>query len=118
MKLEIRSFGDSGNYTDERIGFLARQACNLKFYAVYHTSKTEIGFYNRPKHVFWFYPKDVKAGDEVVLYTKKGMDSSMQKDGHTVHFIYWGLDESILGEKDCIVLSEINDWNVSSPVNK
>ena len=86
MKIEFTSFGDAGNIEDERIGFRVLESCDLKFFAVYHTRKTENGFYNRPKHVFWFYPK--------------------------VHFLYWGLEDSIIKEGDCIVISEISDWSV------
>lgn len=112
MKLMIKSYGDIGNLNDERIGMRVLEDCNLKFFAVYHTSVNEKGFYNRPKHVFWFYPKDVKAGDEVVLYTRKGADNTIDKDDHQVHFIYWGLDQSIANKGDCVVLSEIKDWMI------
>ena len=114
MRLKLVSFGDAGNLTDERIGFRVLQSCNLKFFVVYHTSVSDNGFYNRPKHVFWFYPKDVDAGDEVVLYTKEGIDSTEEKGDHKVHFIYWKLTEPIVNKGDCIVLSEVQDWSVSS----
>lgn len=112
MKIEFTSFGDAGNIEDERIGFRVLESCDLKFFAVYHTRKTENGFYNRPKHVFWFYPKIVTVGDEIVLYTKKGTDNIEERDDHTVHFLYWGLEDSIIKEGDCIVISEISDWSV------
>lgn len=110
MKIEISSYTDSGNLNDERIGFKVLESCNLKFFALCHTRKTEHGFYNRPYNVFWFYPKDVEAGDEVVVYTKKGKDNTETRDGHSIHFIYWGLDHSIIKEGDCVVLVEIEDW--------
>ena len=114
MKLVFSSYGDEGNLSDERFGFKVVQDCNLKFYVAYHTHETDGGFYNRPLDVFWFYPKNVKAGDEVVLYTKKGEDSSeIRKDGHTVHFFFWGLDKPIIKKGDCIVLSEVNSWSVT-----
>lgn len=113
MKIEFTSFGDAGNILEERTGFRVLEACDLKFFAVYHTRKTEKGFYNRPKHVFWFYPKNVDAGDEVVLYTKTGADNVVEKDGHKIHFIYWGLGDPILQNGDCVVLSEIKDWSVN-----
>lgn len=114
MKIEFTSFGDAGNILEERIGFRVLEACDLKFFVVYHTLKTEKGFYNRPKHVFWFYPKNVDVGDEVVLYTKEGTDRIEEKEDHKVHFIYWGLKESILQIGDCIVISEIKDWSVNT----
>lgn len=114
MKMRLRSYGDEGNLSEERIGFQVLRDCNLKFFVVYHTNITDGGFYNRPSDVFWFYPKDVKAGDEVVLYTKEGTDSSEKKaDGHTIHFFYWGLNSPIIVKGDCIVLSEVEDWSVT-----
>lgn len=107
------SFGDAGNLSEERIGFRVMQPCNLKFFVVYHTEKTGDGFYNRPKHVFWFYPKEVNVGDEVVLYTKKGIDNTVEREDHKIHFFYWGLDAPILKEGDCVVLSEVENWSVS-----
>ncbi len=114
MKIEFKSFGDAGNLNDERIGFKVLEPCNLKFFALYHTKKTKGGFYNKPMHVFWFYPKDVEVGDEIVVYTKDGVDSIEERDDHKVHFLYWKLDKPILEKGDCIVISEINDWSVNS----
>lgn len=114
MKIELTSVVDAGDLENERIGFKVRQSCDLKFFAVYHTSKTKSGFYNRPKHVLWFYPKKVAAGDEIVLYTKDGVDTTETASDHSIHFLYWRLDESIVQDGDCIVLSEINDWSVNS----
>lgn len=113
MKIQLISFGDAGRLEDERIGFHVLEACNLKFYTVCHTRKTESGFFNRPEHVFWFYPKEVNAGDEIVLYTKSGIDSTEDRGDHKVHFIYWRLQSSILKDGDCIVLSEQNNWTVT-----
>lgn len=113
MRLKLTSFGDAGNLSEERVGFRVLQSCNLKFFVAYHTEKTDNGFFNQPNHVFWFYPKDVNAGDEVVLYTKKGVDSTEERDNHKIHFFYWGLDEPILKDGDCIVLSEVEDWSVT-----
>lgn len=113
MKIRVRSYGGDGILSEERIGFQVLQDCNLKFFVVYHTLKTEGGFFNRPIDVFWFYPKEVKTGDEVVLYTKAGVDNSrINEDGHTVHFLFWGLDHPILQKGECVVLSEVTDWSV------
>ena len=114
MRIVLYTTADQGNLNDERIGFRVIQPCNLKHFAVYHTEKTSNGFYNRPKHVFWFAPQEVNAGDEIVLYTKKGSNNTIHKDDRQVHFIYWGLDKPIMNRGECIVLSEIEDWSVTS----
>lgn len=114
MKLKFTKYGDAGVLDDERVGFVVTQDCNLKFYAVYHTRIGEQGFFNRPKHVFWFYPKEVKRGDEIVLYTKNGEDKTIEENGHSVHFFYWRLNEPIFNKGEGLVLSEIEDWSVLS----
>ena len=113
MRIELATFADQGDLKEERIGFRVIQSCNLKYFAVYHTEKTANGFYNRPKHVYWFTPQEVSAGDEIVLYTKKGSNNTAIRNDRQVHFIYWGLDEPIMKKGDCIVLSELEDWSVT-----
>ena len=112
MKIQIKSYGDSGKLSDERIGFEVLADCDLKFYAVHNTYLSGNGFYNRPKNTYWFGPLTVKAGDKVVLYTKNGTDSiKKETDGTTIYFFYWGLTNSILNkEKDGIVLAEMTGW--------
>lgn len=108
----MKSFGDPGILSDERIGFEVTSDCDLKFFAIHRTFLSGNGFHNKPKSTYWFGPLSVKAGDKVVLYTKFGIDS-MKKgdDGTTIYFFYWGLSESILNhEKDGIVLAEMASW--------
>ena len=112
MRIEIKSYTDGGNIEEERIGFEVKESCNLKFFAVCHTKKTTQGFYNRPYHMFWFYPKDVAEGDEIVLYTKQGVDNTEERNGRSIHFFYWGLKEPIIKDGQCVVLSEIDDWEL------
>ena len=113
MKLKIEHYIDRGNFDKERIAFKAQSDCDLKFYVVHKTQLMDSGgFYNRPKYTFWFPPTNVKAGDWIVLYTKKGSYSSKTTaEGTTSHFFYWDLSQSIFNKKyDGIVLAELETW--------
>ncbi|MGD9494366.1 MAG: hypothetical protein AB7V36_13545 [Bacteroidales bacterium] len=113
MRIKIKSYGDPGSITDERIGFEVLSDCDLKFFAVHYTYLTDNGgFYNKPMHTYWFSPLIVQAGDKVVLYTKKGVNSiKRNSDGTTTYFFYWGLNSPLLNkEKDGIVLAEMAGW--------
>jgi hypothetical protein len=57
----------------------------------------------------------VKAGDHVILYTKRGTDkAAKRKDGATNHFFYWGMSAPLWREIDtCAVLIEIGDCETS-----
>ena len=119
MELVITGIGDKGDLRNERIGLKVLKDCELKYYQLFKSYKLDSGgFYNRSKDVYWFYPKKVKAGDKVVVYTKRGEDNSeVKEDGTTVHFIYWGLSEAIFtDDKKIVVLSQINDWTMSDRI--
>lgn len=113
MRMQIKTYGDQGVLSDERIGIEVKADCDLKFFAVHNTYLHDNGgFYNKPKHTYWFAPLLVKAGDRIVLYTKKGTDSvRKESDGTTTYFFYWGLTSSLLNKKnDGIVLVEMIGW--------
>ena len=108
-----KSAGDKGKLGDERTGFTVITPCNLKNFMVFRTQLTEKGFSNVGA-VFWFPPQEVGAGDNVVLYTKRGSSSvKKNEDGTTTYFFYWGLDSAIFSdEKKAVVLAKINTWDV------
>ena len=116
MELKISAIGDRGVLKDERIGFNVLKDCELKFYQLFRTSFGDLGnFYNRGKAAYWFAPKNVKAGDKIVVYSKSGTDNSkLNEDGTTTYWYYWGLSEPIFSDdKNGIVLVQINDWESS-----
>ena len=116
MELRITGISDRGVLKDERIGFKVVKDCELKFYQLFRTSFSKSGgFYNRAKSAYWFAPKEVKAGDKIIVYSRSGKDNSQENsDGTTTYWFYWGLDEPIfVEEKYGIVLVEINNWALS-----
>lgn len=63
------------------------------------------------ERTYWFPDKKVKAGDLVVLYTKKGVDSDREnKDRTATHFFYWGLDRPLWNTEVVPVIARLNDW--------
>jgi hypothetical protein len=114
MNLKISGYGEIGDKDGERIGINILKDCNAKNYILVRTTSTEKGFYNKPSYTYWFTPRELKAGDKIVLYTKTGTDkASKQSDGTTTFFLYWGLDNPILKEnKASLVLAEIENWQV------
>lgn len=115
MNLEFRSFADSGNPSKERIVLKALKDLDVGEFAVLRSGVGNDG--ESPtagrKIAYWFPDKKVKANDLIVLYTKKGSQSSkVLQNGHTAHFFYWGRDEALWGDKQFgAVVSEIWDWD-------
>jgi len=114
MNLEIRSFADPGDIQKERLILKASSDTDVGDYAVL---RSLIGSSDGPtsgrKRAYWFPDTDVKAGDLVVLYTKKGSLSKkpLVGGGGTVHFFYWGSDIPLWDENHCAVLLFASEWD-------
>jgi len=115
MEIVISSIGDKGNINNERIGLKVLRDCDLKYFQLFKTHFVKEGFYNRAYASYWFTPQTAKAGDLIVVYTKKGDDSiKKNSDGTTTYFLYWGLNEPIFtGSNKGVVLAQIEDWELS-----
>lgn len=116
MKIEIIKIIDRGLANKERLWLRVLANANLQYFIVFDTTYTfPDSISNLQRHAYWFKPKEVKAGDYVVLYTKQGTPSEQVNDnGTTTHFVYWGLDKTIWNDTgDCAVLFEVNSWQTS-----
>lgn len=115
MEIKISSIGDKGDFSNERIGFKALKNCQLKYFLVVKSRKSENGFKNKSDATFWFLPREVKKNDRIVLYTKEGENSIKEDDdGTKTHFFYWGLKAPIFNnEEDLIVLVNVNTWKLN-----
>lgn len=115
MEIILKSIGDKGDYNNERIGFVALKKCQMKYFLVVKTKKTENGFRNKGDNFYWFLPQEVEENDKIVLYSKKGQNSiENNPDGTKTYFYYWGLNDSIFkSANDIVVLANINDWKLN-----
>lgn len=116
MKAEIVKILDRGIVNQERLWLKVLAKTDLSYFIVFDTTYTsENSISNLQRHAYWFNPKEVNAGDYVVLYTKKGTPSDELNDqGTTTHFLYWGLSNTVWNNTDdCAVLFEVNTWATS-----
>jgi len=113
MNVEIKLIRDHGILDDERLVLNVLKDCNIGYYIVFDSTYSSDGeLTNLVRHSYWFPDEKVSEGDIVVLYTKKGNQSTKRnKSGNSSHFFYQGMDKTIWNqEKDCAVILEINSW--------
>lgn len=112
MEIKIKSIGDKGDLSNERIGLEVLKNSELKYYLLFMTSKTDNGFSNQSNKTYWFIPQKVTAGDNIVIYSKSGKPSiKPNPDGTKTHFLYWGLNESMFNsDKAKVVLINANSY--------
>jgi hypothetical protein len=113
MRLGILGIEDRGVPNKERLYLAVLVSTNLSYYAVLDTEYTSDGrVVAIPKHAYWFGPRQVNPGDQVILYTGSGTDTSFNRlDGHTDHVMYWGLPSTLWNKSSgCAVLFEISSW--------
>jgi hypothetical protein len=117
MRLSVVTITDRGVPNRERLRLTALTDANLVNYVIFDTIKMANGTAVDPvpRHVLWFTPYLVKAGDDIIVYSRAGTPSASAKSGGgRNHFFFWGLGKTIWGHKDaCAVVLEINDWATS-----
>lgn len=114
MKIQIKYVKDAGNIDKERVVLkVLDNNVNIGNYIVCDTtyiSENEIS--NKLRHIFWFPDHEVKKGDLIVIYTKTGIEKTMDnKSGNITHFFYWELDRTVWNiDEDAVTLISIKDW--------
>ena len=117
MKIEIVRILDRAVANKERLWLEVIEDTDLKYFIVFDTTYTsETSISNLQRNAYWFKPKQVKAGDYVVLYTRPGTPSEqINEKGTNTHFLYWGLKNTVWNDTgDCAVLFELNSWQTST----
>lgn len=122
MKATWLGIYDRGNIATERIHFRALVDIDLQFYAVIDTEYQSVALFSSPlnqtqiavgnKNCLWFAPYQVKAGQNVVVYTRAGSSNvETRTDGSVFHFLFRGLGQALYQPANrCAVLLEINSW--------
>lgn len=106
MRVEIRGIIDYGKPNSERIIIDVLEGCNIGHYMIMQTNYTH---HERPsnkvKTIYIFPSQPMKAGDIVILYTKEGKNSMLEKGGIVEYSFYWNLDKCIWNNtEDCILI--------------
>lgn len=97
MSLEIININNKGTASEEYILLKAAKTINLNNYAVVDRTFDEEGnVSNIFRHFYRFPSQQVKEGEYVSLWTKKGTyQYGTTTEGNPVHRFYWGSDAAI-----------------------
>ena len=113
MKLVIKYVKEHGDLQGERIVLKALEDIEVGNYMIADTTyMNESEVSNKLRHPFWIPDKHVGKGDLIVIYTKKGRDTTKNNEsGNKTHFFYWGLRDTIWNKDgDAAVVFAIKDW--------
>jgi hypothetical protein len=114
MKLELIGVENVGDLPRERIVMRATEELDLGRYAVFKCRKTASGVPAAYAFLggFWFAKKNIKPGDFVVLYSKRGDISEKKAEGaeFVSHFYYWDSAEPIWAGAVVPVLVATTEW--------
>jgi hypothetical protein len=120
MKAVLQGIFDRGNIQLERVHFRALTNIDLRFFAIVDSQYQQTPGSIVPastieagnKNCHWFTAYQVKAGENVVLYTRGGKNvTEARPDGAMFHFFFRGVNQPLYGLPNrCAVLFELNDW--------
>ena len=116
MKIKIDQIIDHGTLASERVLISVTEDADLSYFIVADTTYTSTDkISNKLRHMHWFAPKSVKAGDKVELYTKAGTNSQTDiGNGNTRYIIHWGVGNSVWNnEGDAAILFAIQTWKTT-----
>lgn len=112
MNIEIVSIKDVGNTDKERVILNVVKDADLGDYIIAtSTSNSDKTISPLIKNVYWLPNKSVKAGDLVIVYTKKGKQGKIEnKDGSISYFCYWDLKETLSVNDNATVVLFETSW--------
>jgi hypothetical protein len=104
---------DRGVLKDERVHYRVNVDLDLAYFAVFDTASADANTISAGHSTcYWFGPTRIKAGENVVLYTRAGSYSTeTRKDGTVYHFFFRGRGTALYQNADSrAVLFELNTW--------
>ena len=112
MNITFKSIADSGVPAKERLILNVLSDTDVGKFAVFRATTQDDMVTTGVKTVFWFPDKKVKAGDLVILYTKKGtQNEKLLQDGTRAHFFYWNSSSAIWDDKSmAAVILSVSEW--------
>ena len=120
MQLELKSFANAGVIDKERLVIRVLEDVNIGSYVVLRSKKSDKGKpVSGTKDAYWFPDVEVKKGDLIVLYTKRGTSSKkpLAIGEGMAHFYYWSKTSTFWGEdkNNTAVLICAESWTSKSP---
>lgn len=121
MKIHILSIADRGVAFQERLHLKVTEPTNLGSYLVVSSvwvNPTAVANGSRP--MYWFPPQELKANDDVVLYTRGGAHLPAQPNtvGGTTYFYFWGQPNTLWNSPEaCALLFDVASWIASPSLN-
>ncbi len=117
MNLQFSSFAEPGVLSNERLILKASAALNVGDYVILRSLVSDGNPTAGWKGAYWFPDLEVSANDLVVLYSKKGSQSTkVLKSGRTAHFFYWGRTEPMWGNNGHgAVILLASEWDFQTP---
>lgn len=111
MDIDVIKVRDADS-AEERIVLYVNQDCNLSWFIVVVSLSMERNLQFNKERFFMILPSlDVKKGDYIWLYSKKGeYESFPNKSSSTTHVLYWNLDHSFLNGQKSIYLFHFDQW--------
>ncbi len=117
MRIRINRIVDRGQPNTERVFLTVMAPCQLSHYAVFRSIYIESGqsIASGFGISFWFPNISATPGDQIVLYTGRGTQTSRrEQNGTTSYFYYWNYPQTLFEHPDaCAVLFEIETWATS-----
>jgi hypothetical protein len=113
MNLKVIGVEGVGDLEKERVVLQASENTDIGKFALFaaNRSNEDQPFSGDIPDTYWFPFKEVKSGDFVVVYTKKGVRGEKTSDsGRTSYFYYWGYDKSKWGSNRIAVLVNTATW--------
>lgn len=119
MDLKIKSIANKGDAEKERLVIQVLNDTDVGDYVLFRTGWKDDAVTTRVYDTFWFPDKNVKAGDLVVIYSRRGAKSErVLESGSTAHFFYWARTDTLWGTPDRgAVLLHAPTWD-SAPVSE
>jgi hypothetical protein len=113
MSLEILFVHDQGDHEMEHVLLKAKSDCSIGQYLLTdgrHADETQAP--NRVRQAYWFPAAEIKAGEYISLWTKRGKNTTdAMIDGTAIHRYYWNLPESLWkAAGECALLFHLRTW--------
>lgn len=112
MILKIKDIKDIGS-DKERVVLTALEDGDIGMHFMLNTIQIGDGeVSSEVSKPYWFPDIEVKLGDLVVVYTKKGKRGlKLNPSGKTSYFFYRNFDEPIYGDSEIPLVIEADNWS-------